>query len=67
MAARTRKCKCGHTWNEHDLYEDRKGNKLIVCEHLERDPSATGLGIILCACKNYEEDASTEVSVPSAS
>jgi len=60
VASRTRKCKCGHTWNQHDKFQNRAGDTLIVCTEL--DQLDTKIGWSVCDCKDYEE----EVPVPSA-
>jgi hypothetical protein len=66
--ARTRKCECEHTWNEHDALTDGFGRTLISCMHIERvksdDGSRTSYNI--CACKEWRPTEPEEVSVPSA-
>lgn len=68
MASRTRKCRCGHTWDDHDILENRAGEKLVVCMHF--DPAftagATSVGSI-CDCKDYVEEEDRDVQVSSAS
>ena len=36
--SRTRKCECGHTWNEHDALTDGFGRTLITCMHIGNLP-----------------------------
>jgi hypothetical protein len=60
MASRTRKCKCQHTWNEHDALSDGFGRTLISCMHIERQydhPGGKVTGYTICDCKEWRPDA----------
>jgi|tagenome__1003787_1003787.scaffolds.fasta_scaffold19749006_3 hypothetical protein len=58
--SRTRKCECGHTWNEHDALTDSHGAQIIVCMHVER-PAEEGDQFVVCSCKDWNPIEATEV------
>jgi hypothetical protein len=67
---RTRKCECGHTWNDHEALFAGAGHSLrtiITCMHLtKRIKVVDGNDFVqyeVCACKEWRPEA--KVSVPS--
>jgi hypothetical protein len=59
---RTRKCKCGHTWNEHEALTDGFGRTFITCMHTDRENG----DLAICSCKQWDPANEEEVSVPSS-